>query len=97
MTKIINHYKFCSKLYHYLNNNTIHLDRLNSIVGYYDPSNGEITLDYRYEIVNTLIHEFIHHLYPKMSETKVLQEEKRMMKSLSKCQIKRILNLISVD
>lgn len=50
-----------------------------------------IYLDYRRDLVSTLIHEFIHYMYPDWSETKVLREESRIVNALSVSQVKNIL------
>ena len=64
-------------------------------VGYYDFGTEEITLDYRKDIIPTLIHEFIHHLNPNWSETRVLKKERQMVNVLSPRQCKNILVALS--
>jgi len=50
-----------------------------------------ILIDYRYEMVSTLIHECIHYLYRDMPESYVLEMEKNVVNQLS---IKQIRSLI---
>lgn len=50
-----------------------------------------ITIDYRKEIIPTLIHEFIHHLHNDWCETKVVAKEKEIMSVLEP---KHVHNLI---
>lgn len=50
-----------------------------------------IYLDYRKDLVSTLIHEFLHYMYPNWSETKVLKEESKIVNALSVAQVKNIL------
>jgi hypothetical protein len=59
--------------------------------GLYDYSTDAIELDYRKELLPTLIHEYMHKWYPKKSETWVLQQESLITNSLSDIQVRRIL------
>jgi hypothetical protein len=49
----------------------------------YDLVTKEITIDYRKDIIPTLIHEAIHHWHSDWSEKKVIKEEKRITNLLT--------------
>lgn len=51
-----------------------------------------IQLDYRHELISTLVHEVLHFLHDDWSETKVLIQEAKIMNALSLCQVKHILH-----
>jgi len=61
--------------------------------GLYDYCAQEIKIDFRSALVPTLIHECIHHWHPEWSETEVLQEEKRIVNSITP---KQALNLMKL-
>ena len=84
-------YSFTSQLYSLLRNNEniIVLKKLKNICGSCDWE--EIDLDYRKELIPTLIHEVLHYLHEDWSETKVLKVEKHIVNSLSVKQIKTII------
>lgn len=50
-----------------------------------------IELDYRDEMISTLVHETLHYIHPDWSETKVLEGERWIMNNLSPVQVKNIL------
>lgn len=52
--------------------------------GYYYIYKNKIEIDFRYEILPTLIHECLHHFHPKWSEDRVYAEEAKIVKLLSK-------------
>lgn len=66
-----------------------------NVSGYYDDGTEEITIDYRKDIVPTLIHEAIHHWHPDWCERKVIKEEKRITKFLTVRQCKNILKTLA--
>ena len=66
------------------------LRKLKGAMGYCEWEDG-ISLDYRRELVPTLIHECIHFLYPSWSETQVLYAEKRVVNSINLMQVIKIL------
>lgn len=68
------------------------LKKLKGVMGYCEWENG-ISLDYRRELIPTLIHECIHFLNPKWSETQVLYAEKRVVNSITAVQVIKILKL----
>jgi hypothetical protein len=87
-------YRFTQKLYEFLREkkNTIELKKLwGSIEGYYYFGENRMELDYRKEIISTLIHECIHHYNPDKCETWVIAEEKKVINNLSIRQIKNII------
>jgi len=59
--------------------------------GEYDYSTDIMVLDYRRDIVSTLIHELLHKWHPDKCETWVLRHEKLIINSLSSTQIKHII------
>jgi hypothetical protein len=65
-----------------------------NILGFYDFGIETITLDYRKEIIPTLIHEFIHHLHSTWCETKVLTKERQIMSVLTPRQAHNIIKLL---
>ncbi len=91
-------YTLIKRLYRFLRNNSdqISFKKLGGgILGYYDYGTAEITIDHRREVIPTLIHEFIHHIHPKWSETKVVNYERRIMNSLTSRQFKNIIRILS--
>ncbi len=76
-------------------NNIIFKKIYGGALGYYDYSTDEITIDYRKDIIPTIIHEFIHKLYPNLSETNVIKKEKEVMRVITIRQCKNILKLIA--
>ena len=90
-------YAFTRKLYRFLRNNSdqIFFKKLyGNVYGYYDYGVAEITIDYRRDVIPTLVHEFIHHLKPDWCETKVVNYERRIMNSLSPTQFKNIVKIL---
>ena len=51
----------------------------------------EVHLDFRENIISTLIHEALHYFYPDASETWVLTMEKRIVNQLTDRQVRNIL------
>ena len=86
-------YFFTKKLYSSLKDEIfkINLKKLRLCEGKYYPDSVEIDLDYRRSLLPALLHEVIHHIYPKWSETKVLSYESRIINSLTIRQIKNII------
>ncbi len=62
-----------------------------NICGLYEIDTAEITLDYRKELIPTLIHEFLHHWNPNKCETWILGEERRIISALSTKQVRNII------
>jgi hypothetical protein len=87
-------YHLTKLLYYFLRKHpdNIYFEKLHGgLLGYYDYGTAEITLDYRGDIISTLIHEFLHHLHPHWSETKILQKERETMTILSARQCRNII------
>ena len=63
------------------------------VKGFYECDGKEeiIKIDYRYDIVATIIHETLHAIHEKWTEREVRKEERRLLKGLSE---KQILNLL---
>lgn len=61
--------------------------------GYYWPEEETIDIDYRYEIIPTLIHEYLHHFHEDWSESKVEKEERCIMAVIPK---KHCISLIKL-
>jgi len=79
-------YSIVSRLYQFfrLNPDNVFFRRLGGHkTGDYDPKDEEIRLDYRKDIIPTLIHEFLHHLYPDLCETKIKEKERQVMSGIS--------------
>lgn len=54
-----------------------------------------IELDYRKDLVQSILHECIHVLHPELSETKVIQTEKLILKTITNEQVATVLNILS--
>jgi len=68
--------QFYSNLLNYVKTHPdkIILEKLN-VSGYYD-ADGYIFIDYRKNIIRTLIHEYLYLIYPKIKEEKIVLLEK---------------------
>ena len=89
--------RFIKRLHRFLrvNSDLIFFKKLaGGVYGFYDYGTSEITIDHRREIIPTLIHEFLHHIYPDWSETRVKNEECRIINSLSARQFKNLLRIL---
>lgn len=90
-------YYITQKLYKELkSDNRIILEKIrkekgNTICGKYEWDTETIRLDYRYDIISTLIHEYLHRWNPDKSEKWVLRQEKQIINSLSPKQIKNLI------
>ena len=76
----------------------IHFKKLKSCCAYYDNTDDEdiqITLDYRKEIIPSLIHEALHHWYPKWSESKIVKHERLIVNKLTEKQVKNIIKAMA--
>lgn len=63
--------------------------------GYYWPDDEKIDIDYRYEIIPTLIHEHLHHFHEKWPEEKIAREENCIMARLSKKHATKLIKILS--
>lgn len=86
-------YIFIRQLYVFLREHprNIFFKKLRNVCGYYDAENEEIVIDYRRDIVATLIHELAHHIHPKWCETKIIQKERQVMSCLTPTQCTNII------
>ena len=87
------------KRLHYLirnHNGRIEYKKLSGgIAGYYYRETDEIEIDYRRDIVATLIHEALHKYYPDWSETKVERHESRIVNLLTPRQFKSLIRAMA--
>lgn len=89
-------YRVISRIYKELRNNQqIAFKKLRGCQGEYDFCGDEITIDFRKEVLPTLIHEFIHKFHPDKNESWVLNKEKFVMQRMSPAQAKRLLIFLS--
>ena len=51
----------------------------------------EISLDYRKDLISTLVHELLHAFHPDWAETTVLREESALINQLSSRQVKNLI------
>ena len=51
----------------------------------------EVAIDYRYDLLSSLIHECLHHLHPDWCESKVLITEKNIINQLTTKQVTNML------
>lgn len=86
-------YSFIKQLYNFLREHpdSISFKKLRSICGYYDAENEEIVIDYRRDIIATLVHEIAHHLHPDWTETKIQQKERQIISCLTPTQCANII------
>lgn len=89
----LNKYRFTRELYKLFREkpNIFHVKKLKSARGYCHTTIERIELDYRDEIISTLLHEAIHFLYPDMSEEQVLKNEHELINTLSPRQVRNII------
>ncbi len=89
----LNKYRFTRELYKLFREKPgiFHVKKLKSARGYCHTKIERIELDYRDEIISTLIHEAIHFLHPQMSEEHVLKNELDLINSLSARQVRNII------
>ena len=86
-------YTFTRQLYDFLREHpdSITFKRLRKICGYYDAEHEEIVIDFRRDMVATLVHEISHHIHPTWCETKILQKELQVMSCLTPTQCTNII------
>jgi len=63
----------------------------------YTPHRGKprIRIDYRRDIVATLIHELVHYFYDDLSESKTRRMESALINQLSKSQVRHLLKMLA--
>lgn len=93
--KKVNISYFLCKLYKDLKENPeiFQICKLRAMHG--DCDYEKIRIDYRKDLYATLIHEYLHYIYPDFSETKVLLEERRIINKMSLKQIKNLIKAFS--
>ncbi len=86
-------YKITHRLYEELRSNCcdITLKKMRGLQGEYDYNTDAITLDYRNDLISTLIHEYLHKWNPDKCETWVLEQERLIINALS---TRQIINII---
>lgn len=92
-----NIYNITKRLYALLKNHSDHIyfEKLyKNVYGSYDNTTKDIKVDYRRDIIPTLIHEALHHWHPDWSETEVIKNESLIINTLSARQIKNIIKAI---
>jgi beta-galactosidase GanA len=57
----------------------------------FEDDTAHVKLDFRRDIISTLIHEFLHHIHPEWSESDILRAESRLINSLSERQVRNII------
>jgi len=88
----INHYNQIINLIEKSDSDFFTLKKLRGAMGYCMWENG-ISLDYRKELVPTLIHECVHYLNPDWSESQVLYTEKRIINTITPPQVIKLLKI----
>ena len=86
-------YAITRKIYRNLRENPdcIILKKIRGNQGEYDYTTSEIFIDYRCNILSTLIHEYLHKWHPDKSESWVLKHEQLIVNALSTRQIRNLL------
>lgn len=64
-------------------------------VGFYDPAEEKMEVDYRRDFLSTFVHELLHHHYPSWPETRVYLTERAIMNQLSLRQIKNLIKSLA--
>jgi hypothetical protein len=87
---------YTKKLYRFLKQgHTIQLKKTKGYVGEIYYPNGDndpiVNLDYRRDIISTLIHEHLHHVNPEWCESKILRHESIIINALSERQVRNII------
>lgn len=90
-TESLNLFKNVLSLVQTSDSNFFRLKKLRGAMGYCEWENG-IVIDYRRELVPTIIHECIHFLNPEWSESEVLYAEKRVINCIN---AKQVVGLLS--
>lgn len=71
------------------------LKKLKGARGYCFDDLSKIEIDYREEVISTLVHEALHYIKPDWKEKRVRFNEIYLMQRFSKTQIKNILKRFS--
>lgn len=96
-TPLIDKDRFVRKLYRLFKEKPkiFYIKKLKSARGYCHQDIEKIELDYRDEIISTLLHEALHFIHPEMSEDQVLWHETYLINKLSPRQVKNIIKRFS--
>ena len=54
-----------------------------------------IELDFRKDLIQTILHECLHALHPELSETKVIAIERKLMKEITNIQVAEVLSILA--
>jgi hypothetical protein len=66
------------------------------MVGTYNwNAEDEMEIDYRYEILSTIVHEFLHKWYPYQNEKWILSEEARIMNAITVRQFRNYVRVLA--
>jgi len=77
-------------------NQQISFKRMRGITGEYDYGDDAITIDFRRELIPTLIHEFIHKWHPNKCERWVLKKERYIVNHITSAQAANIIRLLAI-
>lgn len=96
-TPLIDKDRFVRKLYKLFREkpHIFHVKKLRVARGYCHTDVERIELDYRDELISTLLHEALHFIHPEMTEEQVLWHETYLINKLSPRQIKNIIKRFS--
>jgi len=88
-------YNITKKIYRTLRaySSVITWEKLRGKWGEYNKETQDMAIDYRGALVPTIIHECIHHWHPDWCETKVEEEERRIVSSITPQQAMNLINL----
>jgi len=86
-------YSFLCKMYALFRTNPemFVLKKLRNCHGEYDPFRDTISLDFRRELLPTIIHEVLHAMHYEWSETQVIRHERQIVQALSIRQVRNVL------
>lgn len=91
-------YAFLHALYRFIEDHEgrIFLKKIGKgVYGYYYREEEIIELDYRRDIIPTIIHEFLHHQHDDWCETKVVQKEHKIINMISASQARNIMKRLA--
>lgn len=88
-------YKFLRDVQNPNKPHKLHIKRIHGKSGWYYVNDIRIELNQEDDIIAKLIHEVLHHAYPKWSETKVRKHEKYYIKALTSRQVKSIIKKLA--
>lgn len=65
------------------------------VVGVCDYGRKILWVDYREDILSTIVHESLHAIYPELREYEIVRLEKMVMSNLSPLQAKRLIRHVN--